>query len=400
VYQLSARAWLTAAGLSLLLPTSVRLGWWLPLHLTLAGAISLAISGAMQNFALTLTATPAPPTAVVAAQFTLANAGVALLAVGYPAGLGAVVAFGGACFVAAMLLLGWVVLRAWRKALNKRHPLPIAMYGAAITAVLIGGTLGAIVGSRTIPDPMLWLGLRQAHFTLNVLGWVSLTIVGTLVTLLPTVLRIRMLSWHGAMTAALLIGGVAAIATGLATRTRPVAAVGGVAEAAGALGVVWLVAKTIRTPRTWPVPLAAKHLICAVGWFVVGSLAFAVALGLDAFAAFRVPYLVMFVGGWAVQTLLGAWMYLLPMARPGHPDERRRQLAVAELGGTLQLLALNTGVGLMALAGAGLISAAAGFVGLGLALGGGAIALAKAWLFPVLARASVLTPRLRRIWGV
>ena len=401
VYQLAARAWLTAAGLSLLLPMSVRLGWWLPLHLTLAGAISLAISGAMQNFALTLTATPAPPLPVVVAQFVLANAGVALLAIGYPATLGSLVVVGGACFVAAMLLLGWVVRRAWRKALNKRHPLPIAMYGAAIVAVLIGGTLGAIVGSRAIDDPTLWLGLRQAHLTLNVLGWVSLTIAGTLVTLLPTVLRVRMPSWHGVGTAVLLAGGVAAMAVGLGARLASVAAIGGAAYAAGALGVTWLAVKVMTTPRTWPVPIMAKHFAGAIAWFVVGSLALVVALlrGLDAFAAFRLPFLVMFVGGWAVQMLLGAWLYLLPMARPGHPDERRRQLAVTELGGTLQLFALNAGVALMALAGAGWVSGTVGSAGLGLALGGAAIALVKAWFFPWLAKAPVLTSRLRGIWG-
>jgi nitrite reductase (NO-forming) len=120
---------------------------------------------------------------------------------------------------------------------QQAHPLPIAMYGAAIVAVLVGGTLGAIVGSRAVGDPTLWLGLRQAHLTLNVLGWVSLTIAGTLVTLLPTVLRVRMPAWHGAATAALLAGGVAATATGLGVRVARVAAGGGLAYALGALGV-------------------------------------------------------------------------------------------------------------------------------------------------------------------
>jgi nitrite reductase (NO-forming) len=401
VYQLAARAWLTAAGLSLLLPVSVRLGWWLPLHLTLAGAISVAISGAMQNFALTLTATPAPAIPVVVVQFVSVNLGAALIAVGYPAELGAIVALGGVCFVGAMALLGWIVERAWHRALNKRHPLPIAMYGAAIAAVLVGGTLGAIVGSREVHDPMLWLGLRQAHLTLNVLGWVSLTIAGTLVTLLPTVLRVRMPAWHGTATAALLAGGVATIATGLGARLAPVAAAGGLAYALGALGVAWLVVKAMTTARTWPVPIMAKHFASAVAWFVAGSVALAVSLarGLDAFGAFREPYLVVFVGGWAVQSLLGAWLYLLPMARPGHPDDRRRQLAVTELGGTLQLVALNAGIALMALSGAGWLSSTAGAVGLGLALGGAAIALGKAWFFPVLAKAPVLTSRIRAIWG-
>jgi nitrite reductase (NO-forming) len=401
LYQLASRVWLTGAGLSLLLPASVRLDWWLPLHLALAGAISLAIDGAMQNFALTLTATPAPPVWVVASQFGLANAAVILVAVGHPADLEPLVVIGGACFVAAAASLGWIVRRSWKKALNRRHSLPIAMYGAAIVAVVVGGALGGVVGSGLVGDPQVWTGLRQAHLTLNLLGWVSLTICGTLVTLLPTVRRIRMPSWHGVSTGFLLAGGVVAIATGLALRAGPLAAIGGVAFAAGALGVAWLAGMALRTPRTWPVPVTAKHFLMALGWFVLGSLALAVALvrGLDAFAAFRTSFLALFVVGWALQTLLGAWLYLLPMARPGHPEERRRQLAATEFARTIELIALNAGVAMMALAGAGWVVDTVGTAGAWLALGGGGLALAKAWLFPLLAKVPALTRRHAGIWG-
>jgi hypothetical protein len=214
-YQLASRIWLSAAVLSLLLPADVRLGWWLPLHLALAGAVSLAIAGAMQNFALTLAAAPDAPSAVVWTQFVAANLAAALLAIGYPSETDWLVAAGGAAFVLAVALLGWLVRRARRIGLNRRHGLPFAMYGAAIFAALAGGALGAVVGSGIVDDPSTWLELRRAHLTLNVLGWASLTIAGTLITFLPTVLRIRMPVWHGTASCALLVGGVAAIALGL-----------------------------------------------------------------------------------------------------------------------------------------------------------------------------------------
>jgi nitrite reductase (NO-forming) len=401
MYQLAARVWLSIAALSLLLPESTRRGVWLPLHLTLAGAVSVAISGAMQNFVLALTATPAPSPSVVWTQFALVNLGAGLVAFGYARGHGGIVALGGASFVAAMALLGWFIRRAWRRALNRRHRFPVAMYGAAVGAVLVGGTLGALVGSGAIHDVEVWLGLRQAHLTLNVLGWVSLTIVGTLVTLLPTVLRIRIPRWHGPATGAALAVGVALVATGLALRVAPLAAVGGLGVVGGALGTAWLAVAAMRAPRTWPVPIAAKHFVAGVGWFVGGSLGLAVALarGLDAFAAYREPYLIAFVGGWIVQVLLGAWTYLLPMARPGHPDERRRQLAVGELGGTLQLVAYDGGLLLLLIGAIGRGPDGLAAVGAGLALGGGLVALVKAWSFPLIARAPVLGPKLLRIWG-
>lgn len=400
LYMLAARLWLTLAVLSLLLPEADRLGVWLPLHLALAGAVSTAISGAMQTFVLALTASPAPPTGVVVTQFALVTAGAGLLALGRTRGLEPIVATGGALFVLGAALLGGIVVRARHRSLHRRHPIPIAMYAAAITAVLVGGVFGAVIGSATL-EPDVWLGLRQAHLTLNVLGWVSLTIAGTLVTFLPTVLRIQMPRWHGWATVGALVGGVAAVATGLALRAGAVAAIGGVAYAAGALGMLWLVARVLGVPRTWPVPVAAKHLLLGFGWFVLGSFALAVALagGLDAFARFRQLYLAMFVLGWAVQTLLGAWLYLLPMGRPGHPDERRRQLAAIELGWALQIAAFNVGVALLALAGAGWVSGTAAAVGAGLALGGGGLALTKAWTFPALGRMPGLARRHLAVWG-
>jgi nitrite reductase (NO-forming) len=323
------------------------------------------------------------------------------VAIGLPTHHRAVLVAGGVSFLAAMLVLMWAVARAWSRALNRRHALPMAAYAAAIAAVLVGGTLGAAVGSGAVGDPSLWLGLRRAHMTLNVLGFVSLTIAGTLVTLLPTVLRVQMPGWHGAGTIALLAGGVAAIAAGMASTSAPVAAAGGLLYAAGALGIAWMVARTLRVPRKWPVPVAAKHLLLAAAWFVVGTVLLALALlrGVASFDRFRPVYLTVFVGGWILQTLLGAWQYLLPMARPGHPDERRRFLSVMEFAWPLQLLALNGGLVLMALRGAGWTSSGVGSVGVGLALGGAALALVKAWAYPALAKAPVLTRRELDVWG-
>jgi hypothetical protein len=146
LYQTAARAWLTAAAaLSLALPVSWRLGLWLPLHLTLAGAISTAISGAMQNFMLAMTATPSPPDRLVRSQFVFVNVGVAMIAIGMPTSTRWLTAAGGAAFVGAMAILGWMLRSAWRRSLNRRHVMPIAAYSAAIVFVVIGATLGALM---------------------------------------------------------------------------------------------------------------------------------------------------------------------------------------------------------------------------------------------------------------
>jgi nitrite reductase (NO-forming) len=400
-YQVAARAWLTAAVLSLLLPESARLGIWLPLHLALAGAVSVSIAGAMQNFALTLTAAPAPPRWIVVGQFASVNLGAALVAIGYPTRRPGLVAAGGTLFVAAAVVLGWLVVRARRIGLNRRHGQPIAMYLAAVAAVLVGGSLGALIGGGLVDDPRVWLALRGAHLSLNVLGWASLTIAGTLVTLLPTVLRVRMPAWHGAATGIALASGAFGIGLGLATRSTRLATLAAAVFAAGALGLAWMVSRVLRTPRRWHAPVAARHLLFAIAWFVLGSLAlpFALAGGSTSLAAFRRPFLAMFVVGWVIQTLLGAWQYLLPMAHPGHPDARRRELLAIEFGGTFQVVAMNAGIALLALTGAGWTSGAVGAVGAGLALGGGGLALLKAWAFGPLGRIPVRSARGRDVWG-
>ena len=399
-YQTAARVWLTAAGLSLLLPASTRLGWWLPLHLALVGAVSVAISGAMQNFVAALTAAGPTPPSLMWAQFTLTNAGAALLAAGRSAGVAPMAAAGGTAFLLGIALLGLIVVRARRRALHLRHRVPIAMYEAAVVCLLAGGGIGIALASGGIDDPATLVRLRSAHMTLNVLGWVSLTIAGTLITLLPTVLRVRMPRWRGGLTSWLFVGGVALIATGLVVGSSPVAAAGGFAFAGAVAGLLTMVRLAVATNRTWPVPLSAKHLLLAVVWFASGTVWLVVALlhGVEWFAGAIDVFVLIFVGGWILQTLLGAWCYLLPMNRPGHPDERRAQLAAIEWGATIELAALNVGVALMGVA-AG-IGDAPGLAkaGTALALTGGAMALVKAWTFPILGRNETLARRGRRVW--
>lgn len=400
VYQTVARAWLTLAGVSLLLPPERRVGIWLPLHLTLAGAVTTAISGAMQNFMLALTATPAPPAGVSWAQLGLVVVGTTLIVVGVPFSIPWLVAVGGTAFVAATGILAWMLWRSWGRALNKRHALPMAAYGAAVLAALMGGTLGALLGSHSVAGAT-YVHVRRAHMTLNVLGFASLTVVGTLVTLLPTVLRVRMPRWRGQVAMALFVGGLLMQLLGWGLDLTPMLAAGGIAYAAGSLSLAWLVISVLRVERRWKAPLAALHMVAAAAWFVSGSLAFAWALmhGPEGFDAFRSNFLVAFVGGWLIQVLLGAWSYLLPNARPAHPDMRRRWLAAFEMAAPLQLILLNAGLVLMALRGAGWASHEIGDAGVLLAFTGAGLALAKAWFFPLLGLGPVDSDRARAIWG-
>ncbi len=401
LYQTAARGWFTLAGLSLLLPWNVRLGIWLPLHLMVAGAASVAIAGAMQTFAAALTATGPPPGAWVWTQFIAMNAGVTSIALGRLLGVPSLIGLGGAGFVVGAAILLWFVLRARRRSLNQRHRLPLQMYTFALGCVLIGGTFGALLGSASVHDAATYLALRHAHMTINVLGWVSVTIAATLITLLPTTLRVKMPAWHGGWTAGSLAVGALMTALGLAIRVTAVAAVGGLFELCGALGLSWMVSRVLSTERSRPAPLAALHLVAGVIWFTIGCTALAISVwhGVNGFDAFSLDFLSIFIVGWIAQVLLGAWSFLLPNTRPGHPDVRRATLVAIEFAAWVQVVALNAGVALMSMRAAGWLGPTAGSIGVALALGGATIALVKAWAFPALGSAGLSGRRGEAMWS-
>jgi nitrite reductase (NO-forming) len=348
---------------------------------------------------------PPPPAWLTWIQFGLITSGAALVTLGRAspawwdwsaATSEAFVVIGATAFVGAMAILGWIVGHAWRRSLNRRHVLQLAAYGAAVASVLVGAGLGAWMGAGTVSAER-YVSLRHAHISLNVLGFASLTVVGTLVTLLPTALRIRIPSWPGRTVLASFVIGLLAQLLGWGVASAPLRALGGALYAAGAVGLAALVVSALRAERRWRPPLAALHMVAAAAWFVYGSLGLAWALARDGFDRYRTTFLIAFVGGWLVQVLLGAWAYLLPMQRPAHPDERRRMLAAFEAAAPVQLVLLNGGLVLLAVRGAGWVGPGLGDLG-ALATGAGvAIALAKAWLFPWLG--SVGAGRARAVWG-
>jgi nitrite reductase (NO-forming) len=399
-YQTAALAFLSAAVASLLLPPTARLGYWLPLHLTVAGAVAVAISGAMQVFARTLTATPEPPPWVSWMQFSLVVGGAIGVAVGLPTHTPWITAIGGASWTVAIASLGWFLWRAWSRSLSRRHAMSIVAYALAVSFAVLGGALGATLGRGGLA-PSTYLTVRHVHMTVNVFGFASLTIVGTMVTLLPTVLRVRMVAWRGFSVLVLLALGVAVASAGWAVGSARVAAAGGILEAAGASTFGALVLATVRSARRWAVPSAAFHLVAGVSWFVVGSIWYAAQLlrGAPVFDAWRSVFLVVFVWGWLVQVLLGAWAYLLPLMRPGGPDEHRAGLQVFELGGRTQAVLLNIGIALLALAATTTVPSGWGALGWVLALASTLAAIAKTWLFSLVAPGMPAGRRGRAVWG-
>ncbi|MER3422327.1 MAG: hypothetical protein C4293_02945, partial [Nitrospiraceae bacterium] len=148
-------------------------------------------------------------------------------------------------------------------------PLNLWFYGVALLALLGGLGMGEAMALRWLPQHMLGQG-RLAHIHLNLLGFVMLTIIGTMHNLFPTVLNVRLHSPRLAqLTFFILPLGVVSLVTGFLLSHIPIEI--------GA-GVVLLIGVSLygyNILRTWidagrPLNAASDHLLIATFFLIVG----------------------------------------------------------------------------------------------------------------------------------
>ena len=358
---------------------------WLPLHLALAGGASTAISGVMPFFVAALAAGHPAPLRLRVAAVALVALGAAFVSVrGLLPSAGLLAAIGGCIYVAGIGGVAMAVRASGRTGLMMRRPIVIAGYSLALLNVAIGATLGILGAAGWAPVLERWAELRPAHAWTNVLGFVSLTIISTLLHFLPTVLGTRIVP-RGSGILAVLATAVSAplVVTGQVTGSEAVAGGGAVVALAGAGALALEVTRVYRTRGTWTTDpgwhrMASVGLLAGVGWFAIGiwlasALVLAAGLGLvEAGAAWSSTLVAAPLAlGWAVQVLISSWTHLLPSIGPGGPREHGVRREVLGRAATPRLLALNAGTALLAvgwplgigpLAGAGALLAAAAIV--------------------------------------
>ncbi|GIJ23007.1 hypothetical protein [Micromonospora lutea] len=306
-------------------------GWrWLGMHLLLLGVATNAIVIWSAHFTSAVLRSPAPASRHgEGLRLTVLNLGVVgVLASGVVGRPWIGVTGAGLVFAAIAAHLVWLVARL-RAALPARFTVTVHHYLAATGALLIGIPVGAwmlVVDDDSRPRLLLF------HAHVNLLGWVTLTVLGTLLTLWPTVLRTRMADSAGTAARRGLptaIAGLTAVGIGVLA-WWPALAVGGLALTATAVLLTAVPAGQAARQKT-PASFPSWSITAAAGWLLV-------ALGVDAwtllsapdpagaadrFGAVLVPFLIGFVG----QVLLGALAYLLPMALGGGPARVRERTA-------------------------------------------------------------------------
>jgi nitrite reductase (NO-forming) len=341
--------WLVATVLVAFVHPFVPAPRWLMIHLLLLGAVTHAVLVWSRHFTDAVLRTPSVPAdrRTQSARLLLLNTGVVGVVAGVLVDEWPVTAVGAVGVGSAVVWHGADLLRRLRRALPSRFGVTVRYYVTAAALLPVGATLGTIL-ARGVGDP-LHDQLKLAHASTNLFGWMGLTVVGTLVTLWPTMLRTRMAEGteraaHRALPvlAASLLVTVGAALLGV----RPLVALGLVGYLAG-LGLVagpFVRTCAVKRPSSYP----TWSVLAGLLWWV-GSLA-ALAVGVATARSWHVvddrfswlaPFL---AAGFGAQVLLGALSYLVPMALGGGPSPVRAANTVLDRGGALRITLVNGGL--------------------------------------------------------
>lgn len=167
-------------------------GRWLVTHLFTLGVLTTLLWSFSRNFAARFTGGGDlhEPVAMTWALTLLLGASITSMVTGraidahWPLVMGTL----GIMFVIAMNVVTLRRLRA--RARNDRFLWVIRRYENAHVLFLISAGLGGMLGAGVVPS-QIYLGVREAHIHLNVLGWAGITVLTTLVVFGPALLRAR-----------------------------------------------------------------------------------------------------------------------------------------------------------------------------------------------------------------
>ena len=341
--------WLGLAVLLALVHPFVPGASWLLVHLVLLGALTHSAMVWSTHFAQALLKTPTTldDRTQQNRRIALLVAGQAAVLVGVPASLWPLTVVGA---TAVSVAIGWHGIQLWRRlrqALPCRFRVTVRYYLAAATCLPVGAALGAWL-ARGLDDETHGRVL-VAHSMVMVLGWIGLTVTGTLVTLWPTMLHTRIdgrAERLARQALPVLVVGVVVLGAGAALGSRVAALAGLAAYAAGLLwwGRALLAPARQAPPRffaTWSVA-ASLGWACAAVVLVGVRLATAptwagVADGYGLVAA-------VIAAGFAAQLLSGALSHLVPTVIGGGPSVVRAGSAVLNRAAVWRVTVVNLGL--------------------------------------------------------
>jgi nitrite reductase (NO-forming) len=364
-------AWLASAAAVAVAHRFLPHAGWLMVHLLLLGGVSTAILIWSQHFADTLVRRPGDPRALTA-RLVVHTAGTLLVVGGVVAASTPLVVVGAAAVAGVAVAQTAGIVRQRRGALSARFAHLVRYYLAA-GALLVPGVACGVVLARLEPGPEAYARWYVAHVALTLLGWVAVTVAGTLAVLWPTVLHARIdagAERDARRALPLLVAGPVGIAAAAAAGLRPGVAVGAAVGLAGTALVARVLVRQARAAA--PSTFGAWSLAAAVVWWAGATVALAVATGTSGSWAAVPPRLTglvpAFVVGFAAQVLGGALSALLPVVLGGGPSVSRRTAAELDRSPVLRCVLLNGAVLLFVLPAPSVVRVTTSLTGLVVAL--------------------------------
>ncbi|TQJ50259.1 multicopper oxidase domain-containing protein [Phycicoccus sp. SLBN-51] len=325
---------------------------WLLVHLLLLGAVTNAVLVWSAHFADALLKNPSPSRRGQVVRLVALNAGVLAVVAGIVTGTWTLTLAGAVGVGVAAAAHGVAIAQQGHRALPSRFGASVRYYVAASACLPVGAALGTLLARH--PGELLHGRLVLAHVAVNVLGWLGLTVLGTLLTLWPTILRTRIAEGaerQSRQALPVLVVSLVLVVVAALTGARVVTGVALLGYLAAALWSLrpMLGAARAKPPQTY----AAWSVLAAVAWLAV-SLAWLTGLVLlapDWSAAGEATHRVAvpLAAGFAGQVLLGALTYLLPVVRGGGPSVVRATTDVLERGAALRVVVANAGLVLLLL---------------------------------------------------
>ncbi|MDP1721010.1 MAG: hypothetical protein Q8L08_08465 [Candidatus Nanopelagicaceae bacterium] len=164
---------------------------WLTVHLFLLGAVTNAIVTWSDHFVSALLWTRSQNHNRQMAVIVSLNISILGVLVSVSTDMEGLILFFASLMVATIIYFLQGISIAIKRSLNKRFIDLLRYYQFASFFLLIGITLG-VINSFQDHEDLMQPRLALAHLHSNLLGWVGITVIGTLVTLWPTVLRTPM----------------------------------------------------------------------------------------------------------------------------------------------------------------------------------------------------------------
>jgi hypothetical protein len=246
-------------------------------HLGLLAFASVAVVGALHQFAPVVGARPLRSTRVACATGPVLFAGATLLATGFGHGIEALVPIGGALAFTAVCATAWNVSQP----LSARGKgVPLAGLRISVTYLVATASFGVVYAFDRTHGWFPLLSQRVvAHAHLGLIGWLGITYVAVSEKLWPMfLLSHRKGARSGAVAIALLGVGVPVVVTGLLLSAKAVVVIGGVVVASGLAAHLVTLAGVIRQRHRNLellhafVLASALSLVAAIGFAAIAGL--------------------------------------------------------------------------------------------------------------------------------